>query len=208
MACLLASVLGAQQALAPARIRTFLAIPSAAQAGETLELRWSVTGTDTVRLEPWNQEFPSEGRVTYVLKERTIFWLHASNALGGQSLPLAVELLPTPAGATLAPVAEPAPPSPIKPATAERQRAESGGAWIQFAALAEQDRVTALLQDLEEITGGDLAVFEIPDPGLPGRTLQRVRMGPFRTVGEARARLRQLQPKLRRLRLRPIVATD
>jgi len=211
-ACLLTSLAGAQEPLGPARIRTFQVVPGTARPGDTLEFRWSVTGTYRVRLEPWDQEFPSEGRATYVLTERTVFWLHASNALGGQSLPLVVDILPVTVAAP-PPVAQPAPRPVVQPAIPppyrpEPGRAHPGGVWIQFAALAEQARVSALLRDLEGITGGRLAVFEIQDPELPGGTLQRIRMGPFRTVGEARERLRQLQPRLKRLRIHPIVAID
>jgi cell division septation protein DedD len=149
-------------------------------------------------LEPLNQDFPAEGHVTYVLKERTIFWLHAVNDRGGHSVPLVVEPLPRE--------------EPVQTAVAaegpEVRSAPPDGAWIQFVALEKVDQLPSLRKSLERITGSELAVFEVQAPGTTERVLHRLRMGPFHTVREARTRLRQLQPKLRRLHLKPIVTTE
>jgi hypothetical protein len=201
---ILSTWLGAQALEEPARILVFEAVPGQARRGETVVLRWSARGTDQVSLEPPVQVLPSAGRISIILRERTVFWLHAANALGGQSLPLVVELLQDEA---------PARPTLRGEDTAVQDHPKplasgSSGIWIQFAALAEFERVEKLQRELTRHLGVPVTVFELQQVGPPPRTLHRLRLGPFATLREARHRLQQLRPKLRSLDIKPFVAAD
>jgi SPOR domain len=180
----------------PARIQVFEATPKAVKAGEPVELNWSATNTDRIRLEPLDQDLPAVGHVTYVPRERTVFWIHASNARGGQSMPLVVEMISQNAPALPGRSAGSGTPPP------------SAGIWIQFAALTDAGSTERLSKELSRLTGATVAQFDIDDPGLPGQRLHRLRIGPFSSIGAARTRLRSLQPKLGSLHIKPFVAVD
>lgn len=199
---LMTSLLCAQLPQNPARIQVFEATPKAVKAGEPVELRWSATGADWIRLEPPGKEFPPTGHVTYVPRERTVFWIHASNLRGGQSVPLVVEMIP-----------EAAPSLPAQAGTGEEPRTPAsgpppGGIWIQFAALANTGNAESFGKEMSRLTGTKVMRFDIDDPDHPGQTLHRLRMGPFPSAREARMRLRSLQPKLRSFHIKPFVAID
>jgi hypothetical protein len=82
------------QTPAPAHISAFQTTAKAVRKGGTVTLRWSVTGADQVRLDPLGVILPAQGELTHLVTDRTVYWLHVSNAAGGQSVPLVVELLP------------------------------------------------------------------------------------------------------------------
>jgi hypothetical protein len=199
---LVPALLWAQSPQGPARIRVFEATPEAARPGESVELRWSATDADELWLEPMNLRCPPVGRTTYVLRERTIFWLHASNASGGQSVPILVDILPGP-GSSPAPIAARAPSTEALLPTPPQ--AKGSGIWIQFAALADPESVARLRKDLARLAGVESFVFQVE---VSGKTLHRVRTGPFASVREAKLRLERLRLRLRALELRPIIATD
>ena len=118
---LLPSLLCAQLPPEPASIQVFQATAQAVRRGGTVTLRWSVAGTDRVRLEPLGQDLPSRGELTQPVNGRTVFWLHATNLRGGQSMPLVVELLPDdqafPNLNGVQPLPAVAPPVPAAPAS-------------------------------------------------------------------------------------------
>ena len=201
---LVSSLLSAQLPKDPARIQVFEAIPRIAKAGEPVELHWSASGTERVRLEPQDQDFPPDGRVTIVPRERTVFWLHASNVWGGQSLPLVVDILPE--GGLVDPSRR-----SMNEGTGDSMALSppaSSGIWIQLAALAEASGADNLAKEVLRRTGIKVARFEFEDPEVPGRILHRVRIGPWSSIHEAKTRLRSLQAKLRPLQLKPFVAVD
>jgi hypothetical protein len=195
------SLCGAQLPQDPARIQIFEAVPRFVKAGEAVELRWSATGTEQVRLEPLEQFFPPVGQVIYVPRERTVFWLHATNARGGQSIPVVVEILPatTDSGPWVGARSEHPQPRVVP---------SEQGIWIQLAALADTTNAERLNLDVSRRTGLKVVLSEIEPPDQPGLVLHRLRIGPFASIREARSRLRSLQPKLRILRLKPIVVVN
>jgi hypothetical protein len=192
---LMTSLLCAQLAQEPARVQTFEAVPRSVKADEPIVLHWAATGTERIRLEPLDQDFPPVGQVTYVPRERTVFWIHASNTWGGQSIPLVVEIIPEGFNDGSSP-----PPAPIS--------LDPGGIWIQLAALADPRAAETLGKAVLRLTGARVARFEIEAPRHPGQTLQRLRIGPYPSVREARRHLRSLQTKLQSLHLKPIVAVN
>lgn len=76
-----------------ARVVMFQASPSLIKPGEPVELQWMVSGADTVRIEPYGSEQPPTGKVTVNPTGQTVFWIHAYNEGGGESVPLEVNLL-------------------------------------------------------------------------------------------------------------------
>jgi cell division protein FtsN len=192
---LVTGALAGQAPMEPARIRFFRADPPAVAAGGTVTLSWSATGVDTVRLEPLGQEFPAQGQVNQVIQAQATFWLHANNAYGGQDAPLVVNLDTAPA----LPV-RPAPPAALPQAA---PAAPQSGFWIQFGAFADPGNATKLSADLRRLAAVEVTVDPLPMAGRP--TLQRLRLGPFPSRAAALARLRQIHPRIRSLKLRPIV---
>ena len=186
----------------PARILLFQATPPAVNRGGTVTLRWFATGTDRVLLEPVGREFPARGTVTQIVTGRSVFWLHAANAKGGQSTPLVVEQL-----AEASPDLQ-APPRSTGRAVQPARASGPAGAWIQFAALAEPANLARLrraLRRFETITGA-LSVTEAR--GVQGRNASILRAGPFPSLQEARKRLQVLKPRIRSLHIRPFVALE
>jgi hypothetical protein len=110
---LLPCLLSAQTLPEPARIQAFQTTAKVMRRGGTVTLRWSATGADHVRLEPLGLILPAKGELTHLVTGRIVYWLHVSNATGGQSAPLVVELPPEeaapalPAAPLLAPPAVP-----------------------------------------------------------------------------------------------------
>ena len=111
---LLPCLLSAQVLPEPAHIQTFQTTAKAVRRGGTVTLRWSATGADQVRLDPLGLILPAKGELTHLVTGRTVYWLHITNAAGGQSAPLVVDLLPeepatavTPAPLLVAPVLPP-----------------------------------------------------------------------------------------------------
>lgn len=222
MSCLLC----AQVPPEPARIQVFQATATGVRKGGTVTLRWSVVGADRVRLEPLGQELPARGEITQPVNDRTVFWLHANNLRGGQSVPLVVELLPDdPAFPNLNGIQPPAPvqppavpvllPAPM-PALATRppaappkrraaRRAGARPAWIQFAAMVNPRHLRRLQKNLLRAAATQASLW--PVTRRSGPPMQLVRSGPYPTVQAARARLRELAPLMASLRLQPIIIT-
>jgi len=193
---LICSLLLAQAPQEAARVQFFQASSQAVRRGGSVTLRWSASGADRVRIEPLDQEFPAQGEVTAVVRDRTTYWLHVFNLKGSQSVPLKVDLLPD---------APPAPPA--APAVPRVVPAVPGQAWIQFAALADPGNVAKLQQELRRAAGIEVSVSQVA-AGAAGADPQRVRLGPFHSAAEARRRLKQIQPRIRSLHLKPFVALD
>jgi hypothetical protein len=193
------SLLGAQLPGDPARIQRFEATPTTVNAGEPVELRWVATGTESIRLDPPDQEFPPTGHFTFVPMARTVFWIHASNTRGGQSIPLVVEVIPK----EVVPLAVQ---NPVE--NLANPVARSGGIWIQLAALADAGSAEHVRKEVLRLTGDKVELFDIDDPDHPGQTLHRLRIGPFSSKQEARKRILTLQPKIRSMRVKPFVAVD
>jgi hypothetical protein len=110
---LLPCLLSAQALPEPARIQAFQTSAKVMRRGGSVTLHWSATGADHVRLEPLGLILPAKGELTHLVTGRIVYWLHVSNAAGGQSAPLVVELPPeetapaVPAAPILAPPAMP-----------------------------------------------------------------------------------------------------
>lgn len=123
-----------------------------------------------------------------------IYWLHAMNTRGGQSVPVAVTVEPESKS-------EPRPgPEPTPPA--------GPGFWIQFAALANEARAREIQGKLA-ITNGELVrLSRVETLASPGVTLHRIRMGPFPTQRAARLRLRQIRAGAQALGLKPVVMAE
>jgi cell division septation protein DedD len=183
----LPGVLAAQEGSSAARILFFDIQPRVVKAGQVVELKWAAQGADTVRLEPPGEELPAVGQTTRSPEVSTVFWLSTVNLRGGQSVPVAVEVLPSP------------PPVPVP---------ETRGPWIQFAALADPAGAQRLQALLQQRLGEPVRVFPMPNPAHPPQTLQRVRLGPFPSRPKAQQRLREIQARIRDLRLKPLVMAD
>jgi hypothetical protein len=76
-------------------------------------------------------------------------------------------------------------------------------AWIQFATLVSARPVAHLRQNLKRVAAADSTV--VTRHRRSGRPFQVVRSVPFATVKEARLRLRELEPAMKTLNLRPII---
>ncbi len=209
---ILAGLLGVPIPPDSASIRQFEATPPAARPGDKVTLSWHAVGTDRVRIEPLGLEVPANSWLTFTLRERTTFWIHADNLKGGQSIPLGVELitpaaLPEVAGPPAPPPAPaPVPAKPAGPPPAERTR--PGTVWIQFAALWDPWNAAMLRKDLKRLLGIDATVALLDPSGPSGPKLQRIRLGPFPSRQAARLRLKLLRARLRRMKLAPIVTVD
>jgi len=204
----------------PARIQVFQAMPTSVRRGAPVTLEWSATGTDRVKLEPLGVHLPAKGSLSHPLIGRTTFWLSAVNDWGGQTLPVVVDVLPDepppPRPAIVPPTQPPVqppdkPPVPVPiPKVAKlpampAPSAQAGTVWIQFAALSAPASVARLQGDLRRTAGIEAVLSDVADPQNPGRTLQRVRLGPFATPRAAKARLQELKPRLAGLALKPYV---
>jgi cell division septation protein DedD len=82
------------------------------------------------------------------------------------------------------------------------------GPWIQFAALADPAGAQRLAALLQERLGEAARVLPVPHPDHPGQILHRVRLGPFPSRTKAQQRLREVQPRVRNLRLKPLIMVD
>jgi hypothetical protein len=221
---LLPSLLCAQLPPEPASIQVFQATAQAVRRGGTVTLRWSVAGTDRVRLEPLGQDLPSRGELTQPVNGRTVFWLHATNLRGGQSMPLVVELLPDdqafPNLNGVQPLPAVAPPVPAAPALLhvpipalaalppKRRLVRRSGprpAWIQFAAMVNPRYIGKLQRKLLRTAATEATL--VSKPRRSGAPMQFIRSGPFTNVQAARRRLRELAPVMASLQLRPIIIT-
>lgn len=101
---------------------------------------------------------------------------------------------------------DPAPiPKAAKPPATSASPAGTGAIWIQFAALSAPASITRLQGDLRRAAGIETVLSDVADPQDPGRTLKRVRLGPFATPRAAKARLQELKPRLAGLALKPYV---
>ena len=221
---LMSGLVWAQIPPEPAHIQVFQATARAVRRGASVTLRWSAAGVDRVRLEPLGQDLPARGELTQPVSGRTIFWLHATNQYGGQSVPLVVELLPDdqafPNLNGVQPLPEVGAPVPAAPAILPEplpvlvarppkrrliRRAGPRPAWIQFAAMVNPRYIGKLQRNLARAAATEATLwFKARRSGAP---MQFIRSGPFANAQAARRRLRELAPVLASLRLRPIIIT-
>lgn len=225
MPCLLA----AQVPQDGARIQSFQASAKAVRKGGTVTLRWSAAGADTVRLEPVGLVLPARGEITHRIEDRTIYWLHVTNATGGHSVPLVVDLIPEalPAAPAPMPLPQPAlqpdlprlaalpalPPSQPLPSNRPAPRIvhvaqvtvrpqATRKTWIQFASVVGTRRAARIQSSLLRLASAETSVVVRRGKG---RTYQVVRSLAFPSIQEANARLAELEPALRALRIRPML---
>ncbi len=194
-ACLVVStVLWSQGAPKSARVLLLEALPRTVKAGSRVELAWATQDATRVILDPPGEEVPPMGRRVVMPQGSAIYWLHAMNTRGGQSVPVAVTVEPESKS-------EPRPgPEPTPPA--------GPGFWIQFAALANEARAREIQGKLA-ITNGELVrLSRVETLASPGVTLHRIRMGPFPTQRAARLRLRQIRAGAQALGLKPVVMAE
>lgn len=205
----LSCALSAQMPQEPARILYFRAVPADARQGEPVTLEWSATGTEQVVLDPPGLPFPAQGSLPWVVvKERAVFWLHASNLRGSQSAPLVLDPRPAPVQEPAAPLpglpgvaAGPLQAPPPGPGPAQREW------WIQFAVLWDPRNLERLQRELQRRTGITPVLQPVEVPGSPGPGT-RVRMGPFADGETALAFLERRRQPMRALHLRPMVISD
>ena len=222
-------LLVAQVVHEPAHIQTFQTTAKTVRRGGTVTLRWSATGTDQVRLDPLGLILPAKGEITHLVTGRTIYWLHATNATGGQSVPLVVDLLPEepvpaapapplpvvpvvppelPRLASLAPVLPPPAPAlpvamPAPPARHAARRHLARRAWIQFASTVSIKGAARLQRNLQRVAATESTL--VVRNRRSGRPYQVLRYGPFPTVRAAELRLRELAPSMQALKINPII---
>lgn len=197
--CLVAStLLWSQGAPKSARVLLFEARPSSVKVGSPVELAWATQDAAKVILEPPGEEVAPLGRRVVTPQTSTVYWLHATNAEGGQSVPV-----------TVAAEAEPKPESKSEPRPVPEPPPPAGpGFWIQFGALANEARARELQGELGTATGEPVRLSQVEAPASPGLRLHRVRMGPFPTRRAAQLRLRQVRAGAQALGLRPVVMTE
>ena len=78
--------------LPPALVCTFTADKQVVQPGEQVELRWQCQGEARVRLEPGGLELDGQSSVVVVPEATTVYTLNVSNAVGGASRSLEVQV--------------------------------------------------------------------------------------------------------------------
>lgn len=76
----------------PARVCSFDASSKAVLPGEPVVLRWECTGSAKVRLEPGGLELDGQSSVVVVPTATTVYTLNVSNAVGGASRSLEVQV--------------------------------------------------------------------------------------------------------------------
>ncbi len=201
--CLVAStLLWSQGAPKSARVLLFEARPRSVKAGSPVELAWATQDATKVILEPPGEEVAPLGRRVVTPQEATVYWLHATNDGGGQSVPVAVavEVEPKPESKPESkPEARPEqePPPPVEP-----------GFWIQFAALANEARAREIQGELTTAAGQPARLSRVETLASPGVPLHRIRMGPFSTRRAAQLRLRQVRAWAQTLGLKPVVMAE
>jgi len=198
-ACLVVStLLWSQGAPKSARVLLFEARPRSTKAGSPVELTWATQDAMRVVLEPPGEEVPPVGRRVVTPQDSTVYWLHATNVGGGESVPVtvAVEVEPKP---------EPKPESKhgLEPAPSV-----GSGFWIQFAALANEARAREIQGELGTVVGEPVRLSRVEAPASPGVTLHRIRMGPYPTRRAAQARLRQVRAGAVTLGVKPVVMAE
>jgi hypothetical protein len=199
-------LLAAQAVPEPARIQAFQTTAKAVRRGGAVTLRWSATGADQVRLDPLGLILPAKGELTHLVTGRTVYWLHVTNAAGGQSAPVVVDLLPEEPALALPP--PPAPPelprlAALPPAHRHARRRGPRRAWIQFAATVSPQGAERLRRNLQRVAAMDATL--LARARRAGRPYQLVRTGPFPSVQVARLRLEALAPAMQALNLKPII---
>lgn len=78
--------------LPPALVCTFTADKRVVKPGEQVELRWQCQGEAKVRLEPGGLELDGQSSVVVVPEATTVYTLNVSNAVGGASRSLEVQV--------------------------------------------------------------------------------------------------------------------
>lgn len=78
--------------LPPALVCSFTADKQVVQPGEQVELRWQCQGEARVRLEPGGLELDGQSSVVVVPTATTVYTLNVSNAVGGASRSLEVQV--------------------------------------------------------------------------------------------------------------------
>jgi len=228
-------LLTAQALPGPAHIQTFQTTAKAVKRGGSVTLSWSATGADQVRLDPLGLILPAKGELTHLVTGRMVYWLHVTNASGGQSAPLVVDLLPEEAAPSLPAPSLPALPAaqPVLPAlTPEAPRlAKLPAVPLQAPVLPValpmapprrlarrhgprhvwiQFAVTVSAKGAARIQR-NLQRVAATDSTLQvrtrrsGRPYHLVRNGPFPSVQAARLRLQELAPVMQALNMKPII---
>lgn len=217
--------LSAQIIPEPAHIQVFQTTAKAVHRGATVTLRWSVTGTEQVRLDPLGLVLPAKGEITHRVTSRIVYWLHVTNAVGGQSVPLVVDLLPDepalavpavpplalpewPRLTDLSPVPQsqaPALPVALPPPPARRLARRRGPrrVWIQFAATCSTKGAARLKRNLKRFAAMDSTL--LVRNRRTGRPFQLIRNGPFPSLQAARLRLQELAPAMQAMKIKPII---
>jgi hypothetical protein len=213
--------LSAQIIPEPAHVQAFQTTAKAVHRGATVTLRWSTTGAEQVRLDPLGLVLPAKGEITHLVTSRTVYWLHVTNAVGGQSVPLVVDLLPdepalaVPAVPLLTPPEMPrltdlppqAPALPVAmPTPPARRLARRRGprrVWIQFAATVSTKGAARLKRNLQRIAATDSTL--VTRYRRSGRPFRLIRNGPFPSLQAARLRLQELAPALQAMKINPII---
>ncbi len=190
MCLVLPTLLWGQGSPKSARVLLFEARPRTVKPGSPVELAWATQDATRVVLEPPGEEVAPVGRREVAPGESTVYWLHATNVGGGQSVPVAVAVESEPRP-------KPEPPPPAVP-----------GFWIQFAALANEVRAQEIQGELGAATGQPVRLSKVEFPARPGLTLHRIRMGPFPTRKAAHLRLRALRAGVQALGLKPVVMSE
>jgi hypothetical protein len=214
-------ILTAQIIPEPAHIQVFQTTAKAVHRGATVTLRWSATGAEQVRLEPLGLVLPAKGEITHRVTSRIVYWLHVTNGVGGQSVPLVVDLLPDEPALAVPAVPPVAPPdwprladlSPVPPSQAPalppppaRRLARRRGprrVWIQFAATVSTKGAAKLKRNLKRLAATDSTL--LVRNRRTGRPFQLIRSGPFHSLQAARLRLQELAPAMQAMKIKPII---
>ena len=225
-------ILSAQVAPEPAHIQVFQTTAKAVRRGDTVTLRWSATGASQVRLDPLGLVLPAKGEITHTVTGRIVYWLHVTNAAGGQSVPLVVDLLPEapafavpavpavprpalpavlpelPRLADLPPVLPPPAPAlpvaaPASPLRRVARRRAPRRVWIQLAATVSTRGAARLQRKLQRVAAMDSTL--VVRSRRSGRPFQLIRNGPFPSVQAARLRLQELTLAMQAMKIKPII---
>lgn len=142
------------------------------EAGEAIELTWTSTLCTEVILQPLGQRLPPMGHLALRPPESITYWLSASNASGGQVRPLEIRVR-----------------AKAEPALAPPPSSLTSPAWIQLEAHTNQGQAERRKAQLSQQLGESVVLQEATPT--QGRTVYRLRLGPFTDPKVARAHLKE-----------------